>query len=229
MAISFLSALPTIYLCTFRLHLGVIDQVGRYKKCFLWNKGDMDKKRRMSCGMGSGLQAKGTRWLGYYLSQSSALLMKCLHKFYNHDDIPQVSLTWRYFYATDIVPHMKRPVGSFGEMSSQKWINMQGLLIVRSTLETQLAFGLITEIQGICRSCFPSYFPLSETRKLQLGNFYHKMPMQISSLLCLTKLWSNYQCRQSLFKLYRFRRMLLINGVSSGLLQNIAPKTFISS
>lgn len=42
-----------------------------------------------------------------------SLLMKSLHKIYNKADIPWVSLTWKCLYANDVVPHDKRPVGSF--------------------------------------------------------------------------------------------------------------------
>lgn len=47
-------------------------------------------------------------------SQNTALLLKHLHKFYNHADIPWVKLTWNKLYANNFIPpHAKTPSGSF--------------------------------------------------------------------------------------------------------------------
>jgi hypothetical protein len=46
--------------------------------------------------------------------QNDALLMKYLDKFYNHANIPWVSLTWSKFYSnTTTPPQARSPVGSF--------------------------------------------------------------------------------------------------------------------
>jgi len=44
--------------------------------------------------------------------QNDALLLKQLHKFYNHHNIPWVHLIWAKYY-TNKVPHGSRKVGSF--------------------------------------------------------------------------------------------------------------------
>ena len=44
--------------------------------------------------------------------QSDALLLKYLHKFYNHWDLPWVDLIWSTYY-TDKIPHASDPCGSF--------------------------------------------------------------------------------------------------------------------
>lgn len=41
---SVLYALPTFYLCTFRFHKGVVDQVDKYMKYQLWSNGDMNER-----------------------------------------------------------------------------------------------------------------------------------------------------------------------------------------
>jgi hypothetical protein len=47
-------------------------------------------------------------------SQNKALLMKFLDKFYNHADVPWVSLTWSNLYSNEQTPPQSRcPVGSF--------------------------------------------------------------------------------------------------------------------
>jgi hypothetical protein len=44
--------------------------------------------------------------------QNDALLLKQLHKFYNHQNIPWVQLIWTKYYNSK-VPHSAREVGSF--------------------------------------------------------------------------------------------------------------------
>ena len=44
--------------------------------------------------------------------QSEALLLKYLHKFYNHHDLPWVELIWTTYY-THNIPHASEPCGSF--------------------------------------------------------------------------------------------------------------------
>lgn len=46
-------------------------------------------------------------------TQNCSLLMKFLHKFYNKLHILWVDLSWKCLYANEVVPHVKRPVGSF--------------------------------------------------------------------------------------------------------------------
>jgi hypothetical protein len=40
-------------------------------------------------------------------------LLKHLHKFYNHEDLPWVKHTWQCLYSNSVVPQIKRPIGSF--------------------------------------------------------------------------------------------------------------------
>jgi hypothetical protein len=44
--------------------------------------------------------------------QNEALLLKHLHKFYNKEDVPLVTLLWKSYYQEN-VPHAMQPVGSF--------------------------------------------------------------------------------------------------------------------
>lgn len=36
-----LSALPTFYLCTFKVPVSIIEQIDKYRMHFLWDKGDV--------------------------------------------------------------------------------------------------------------------------------------------------------------------------------------------
>ena len=46
-------------------------------------------------------------------TQEKTLLLKFMDKFYNHADVPSISLTWSKLYSTNVPPHARCPVGSF--------------------------------------------------------------------------------------------------------------------
>lgn len=74
----------------------MIDQVDKYRKHFLWDQGDLNRKGG-GCLVAWKLRAKSKEQGGLGIIdlkvQNSALLMKSLHKFYNHADVPWVALT----------------------------------------------------------------------------------------------------------------------------------------
>jgi hypothetical protein len=41
---SVLSALPTYYLCTLQMPIPILEHIDKYRKHFLWDKGDMNRK-----------------------------------------------------------------------------------------------------------------------------------------------------------------------------------------
>lgn len=112
---SVLFTLPTFYLCTLKIPPGVVDQVDRYMKHFLWDRGELNKKGGCLVAWKDACRSKEQGGLGIIdvKTQNTALLMNFLHKSYNHVNIPWVALTRKCLYANDTVPHMKRPIGSF--------------------------------------------------------------------------------------------------------------------
>lgn len=78
---SVLSALPTFYLCTLKLHIGVIDQMHKYRKHFLWDQGDLNRKGGCLVAWETTCKSKEQGGLGIIdlKVQNSALLMKALH------------------------------------------------------------------------------------------------------------------------------------------------------
>jgi hypothetical protein len=61
------------------------------------------------------VQTKGSGGLGILnlRLQNQALLMKNLHKFYNHADIPWVNLIWQAYYENRGIPQTINPKASF--------------------------------------------------------------------------------------------------------------------
>lgn len=92
---SVLSALPTFYLCTLRVPISTIEQIDKYKKHFLWDKGDINRKGACLVAWKKACVPKDQGGLGIIdlRVQSEGLLLKFLHKFYNKLDLPWVKLT----------------------------------------------------------------------------------------------------------------------------------------
>lgn len=81
---SFLS-LPTFYLCTLRVPITILNQLDRYGKHWLWDKGDLTRKGGCLVSWEVACKSKEQGGLGIIdlRTQNTALLMKHLHKFYN--------------------------------------------------------------------------------------------------------------------------------------------------
>lgn len=113
---SVFTALPTFYMCSLLIPPTVIDQIDKYRKHRLWSGGDINRKGTCLAAWEYACKSKEDGGLGIIdlKSQNSALLLKHLDKFYNHDNIPSVSLTWEKFYKNNYIPpHAKSPNGSF--------------------------------------------------------------------------------------------------------------------
>jgi hypothetical protein len=111
---SVLSSLPTFYLSTFKIPAGVIDQIDCYRKHVLWDSGDINRKGGCLVTWKKACRSKEQGGLGIIdlKNENSSLLLKFLHKLYNHEGLPWVQITWRCFYQSAVMPHVKRPVGS---------------------------------------------------------------------------------------------------------------------
>jgi hypothetical protein len=70
-------------------------------------------QKNISSRLENSLQTKSPGGLGFINLelQNKALLMKCLHKFYNRDNIPWVNIIWATHYSHSL--HSAKPVGSF--------------------------------------------------------------------------------------------------------------------
>lgn len=86
---SVLSGLPTFNLCTFKVPVSIIEQVDKYRKHFLWDNGDVNRKGRCLVAWTKACMSKYQGGLGIIdlRTQNSALLLKNLHKFYNKMDV----------------------------------------------------------------------------------------------------------------------------------------------
>ena len=88
------TSLPTFYMCSLKLPKGVIKQIDKFRKNYLWQGAEINARKppkavawKMVCaekdgGLG-GIDIK---------KQNEALLLKNLNKFFNRMDIPWVNL-----------------------------------------------------------------------------------------------------------------------------------------
>ena len=112
---SVITSLIIFAICTLRLPTKIIELLDKIRRKCLWTKktdqGDKCNSlaswdmicKPKACG--------GLSILNLHV-QSDALLLKFLHKFYNHWDLPWVELIWNTYY-THKIPHATDPCGSF--------------------------------------------------------------------------------------------------------------------
>lgn len=113
---SVLSSLPTFYMCTLKLPASIIDQIDKYRKHELWDNGYINRKGTCLVVWKKACRPKDQGGLGIInlmRAQNNALLLKFLHKFYNHEDLPWVHMTWQHLYTRQKSPHTGKPKGSF--------------------------------------------------------------------------------------------------------------------
>lgn len=103
---SIFSALPTFCMSTFLLQQTVIDQIDKFRKLYLWRGADINAKQKPKAAWPIVCRSKeeGGLWVINIKTQNEALLVKHLHKFFNREDIPWVSLVWEKYYDSGKLP-----------------------------------------------------------------------------------------------------------------------------
>jgi hypothetical protein len=128
---SILSYLPTYFMCTVVIPLGVIEIIDKARGRCMWSK-DKNKKRVNSLVSSSMIckpKDKGVLGIINLRFQNQALLIKHLDKFYDNVDVPWVKLI-RDAYYYDIVPHVVTLSSSFW------WKGVFGLVDVWREMST---------------------------------------------------------------------------------------------
>jgi hypothetical protein len=94
-------------MCSLKIPPQIIKKIDMFRKHCLWSKGDIDKKGKCLVAWDVACKPRNQGGLGIIdiQSQNEALLMKFLDKFYNHADVPWVSLTWSNLYSNEQIHH----------------------------------------------------------------------------------------------------------------------------
>jgi hypothetical protein len=92
---SILSALPTFDTCAFKMPISILEQVDKYRKHCLWNRGDVNKKGGCLVAWRKATKPKDQGGLGIIdlRAHNTTVLLKFLHKFNNRAQVPWVQLT----------------------------------------------------------------------------------------------------------------------------------------
>lgn len=95
-----LSSLPTFIMSCLLLYKGILDQIDKYRRHLFWRGKDLEKKNPPLAAWDLICRPKDRGGLGILnlSTQNTCLLMKMLHKFMNHCDIPWVNLVWEAYY-----------------------------------------------------------------------------------------------------------------------------------
>jgi hypothetical protein len=88
-------------MCSYKVPISILDQMDKYRKHCLWNRGDINKKRGCLVAWKNATRTKNQGGLDILdlRAHNITLLLKHPHKFYNKKDIPWVHLTWNVFYS----------------------------------------------------------------------------------------------------------------------------------
>ena len=92
-----------------------VDHLDKLRQYCLWAKNTNDGLKAVSMAAWDLVcrpKHKGGLGVLDLKIQNQGLLLKQLHKFYNHRDIPWVDLVWNTYY-DGLVPHASGPCGSF--------------------------------------------------------------------------------------------------------------------
>jgi hypothetical protein len=111
---SVLSSMATLYMCSIKVPIEILNQIDKYRRYYLWNGGDINGRKVSLVAWKKVTQLKMKGGLGVIKLriQNEALLLKNLHKFFNKADLPWVHLIWSQYYSNGRLPS-QTPKGSF--------------------------------------------------------------------------------------------------------------------
>jgi hypothetical protein len=102
-------------MCSIQIPPKILEHIDKLRRHCLWNKKTDEGEKCFSLIAWDKVcrpKKKGGVGVLNLKLQNEALLLKHLHKFYNHEDVPWVTLLWKSYYQ-EKVPHAMLPVGSF--------------------------------------------------------------------------------------------------------------------
>ena len=169
-----LSALPTFYMCSFKVPISIIEQIDKYRMHFLWDNGDDNRKGGCLVAWKKACLPKDQGGLGIIdlRTQNSALLLKYLHKFYNKLDLPWVSLTWRCMYRRSTVPHVRSMVGSFWWRDIMSLSDsFRSLAVCAVNMGDTVLFWKDKWNLGVLQLQFPQLFSFVRKENISVGRF----------------------------------------------------------
>lgn len=107
------SSLPTFFMSTLTISVGVLEQINKYLRHCFWRKYGLEDKGSALIAWDKVCLPKDQGGLGVLdlATQNKCLLVKHLHKFFNCENLPLVKFIWDSYYFEGLVTDI--PVGSF--------------------------------------------------------------------------------------------------------------------
>jgi hypothetical protein len=102
-------------MCSIQIPPKILEHIEKLRRHCLWNKKTEEGEKCFSLIAWDKVcrpKKKGRVGVRNLKIQNEALLLKYLHKFYNKEDIPWITLLWKSYYQ-ETVPHAVQPIGSF--------------------------------------------------------------------------------------------------------------------
>ena len=101
---SVFASLPIFFTSSLALPVGVLQQINKYLRNFLWRKFGMEDRGTALIAWSKVCRPKKQEGLGILdiSLHNKALLMKNLLKFLNKEDIPWINLIWEKYYHTEL-------------------------------------------------------------------------------------------------------------------------------
>lgn len=167
---SVLTSLSTFLMSTMKLHATVIKQIDKYRKHLLWRGSDINAKKspKAAWQMVCLLKEEGGLGVLDLKTHNEALLLKNLHKFYNHVNLPWVQIVWDNYYPNDELPNSAKK-GPFWWRDILKILNTyKGMAIPnpRNGRSVYLWTGMIYGKVWFLVSDFQNCSPLLRTKTL---------------------------------------------------------------
>lgn len=125
---SVFTSLPTFFVSTLDLQVGIIEQINKYPRHCFWRKYGMKDRGTSLISWKKVCIPKEQGGLGVLniAIHNRCLLMKHLHKFLNHEDFPWVKLIWESYYPGVVLSN--RPMGSFWWKSVLKLLHQFNMI-----------------------------------------------------------------------------------------------------
>ena len=195
-----LSALPTFHMCTLSLPKGVIKQMDKFRKHYLWRGADINSKKPRKAAWEMVCVPKEEGGLGVIdlKKHNEALLVKNLDKFFNKKDLPWVSLVWEKHYNNGKLPSATKK-GSFWWRDILKLLQpFKSFSIIHIQNGSTCLFWEDKWIQQTLENDYPELHSFAKNKVISVRDFYAQQHLpDLFNLPLSTEAYSQMQAVQS--------------------------------
>ncbi|KAG8087637.1 hypothetical protein GUJ93_ZPchr0010g11266 [Zizania palustris] len=183
---SVLSALPTYAMCSFKLPIRVINQIDRARRNCLWRGFNPNSSTHPKANWHLVCRPKKKGGLGVVniRMQNTALLLKHLHKFVSHQNIPWVHLVWWLYSSSSLAPSLAPLKGSCWWKDVRK-LSPLFLGVARPSIGNgcSVSFWHDCWLQAPLKLSLPRLFSFASNRDCSVRHFFSQPHPEDNSVL----------------------------------------------